>query len=364
MIAHIRWHEALRAALDGGARAVLVAVAAESGSTPREAGAAMVVTSGDIAGTIGGGHLEFEATRLAREALANRAPAAQWLVRFPLAARLGQCCGGVATLAFATLDADARPWLDVAAACARAATPFVVAGRIDANGNAGFRLVITTDDVRGSLGDAALDSAAIGEARARLALPEARSGIVAAPGATLFLHLCRPDAFPVCVFGNGHVGRALVQVLAALPAEIRWIDTREHDFPGAVSGNVEIVATDDPVAEVSAAPRGAYLGVMTHSHALDFAIVEAALARDDWRYLGLIGSRSKRAQFERRLVARGMASEAFARLTCPIGAGPLRSKEPGVIAVAAVAEILAVREAASAARSSRRDRVVTLGSRR
>ena len=348
MIAHTRWHDALRAAVTDGGRAVLVTVAAEIGSTPREAGAAMVVTANAQFGTVGGGHLEYEATRLARESLAQRASPAHWLVRFPLAARLGQCCGGVATLSFATLDEDALPWLDAAAACSRAGTPFVVTGCIEPGARAGRRLVVTTDDARGSLGNAALDSIAIVQARARLALTgaDARSGttIVAADDTTLFLHVCRAERFPVSVFGNGHVGRALVQVLTALPADVRWIDTREHDFPAEAASSVEIVATDDPPAEVSSAPRGSYLVVMTHSHPLDFEIVEAALARDDWRYLGLIGSKAKRAQLERRLVARGMAPDALSRIVCPIGSGPLRSKEPGVIAVAAAAEMLALRE--------------------
>jgi xanthine dehydrogenase accessory factor len=134
-------------------------------------------------------------------------------------------------------------------------------------------------------------------------------------------------------------------VLGALPADVRWIDTREHDFPDAPAGNVEIVASEDPQDEIASAPRGAYVAIMTHSHPLDFEVVEAALARDDWRYVGLIGSKSKRAQFERRLIARGLPPEALHRLTCPIGRGALRSKEPGVIAVAVAAEMLALREA-------------------
>jgi xanthine dehydrogenase accessory factor len=352
MIAHVRWHEALRATVSSGARAVLVTVAAGAGSTPREAGAAMVVTSSQVAGTIGGGHLEYEALRLAHEALATPGPPAHWLVRFPLAARLGQCCGGVATLSFATLDVGALSWLEVVEACSRASTPFAIVGCVMPGVHAGGRLVVTADDARGSLGDAALDSAAIAEVRARLALASTElrgaTGIMNADGITLFVHVVRPDAFPICVFGNGHVGRALVQVLGAIPADVRWIDTREHDFPAQVPANVEIVVTDDPTAEVAAAPRGASLIVMTHSHPLDFDIVETALARDDWVYIGLIGSKSKRAQFERRLLARGAAPESLLRVTCPIGAGPLHSKEPGIIAVAVAAELLALRESSAA----------------
>jgi xanthine dehydrogenase accessory factor len=90
--------------------------------------------------------------------------------------------------------------------------------------------------------------------------------------------------------------------------------------------------------------------VLTHSNGLDFDIVEAALERDDWAYLGLIGSKPKRAQFEKRLAARGAPESDRARVTCPIGArSGITSKEPGAIAVGVAAEILAVREALRAA---------------
>jgi xanthine dehydrogenase accessory factor len=340
---NVRWHESLKAALGRGERAALVTMAGGSGSIPRETGAAMVVTTTQASGTIGGGHLELEATRIARESLASASAPAHWLVRFPLAARLGQCCGGVATVAFATFEAGAHAWLDTACACARAGTPFIVAGRL----GTGARLVVTADDARGTLGDAAIDSLAVREARERLrcATAVSRATIVAAGDDTLVLHAEHRDPFVVCVFGNGHVGRALVHVLGALPADVRWIDGRDEDFPASVPSNATVAATDEPVDEIGNAPRGAYLVILTHSHALDYELVEAALARDDLAYVGLIGSKSKRAQFERRLLARGVAPEALARLTCPIGAGSLRSKEPGVIAVAVAAELLALREA-------------------
>jgi xanthine dehydrogenase accessory factor len=348
MTAYGPWHAIARETLARGQRVVLVVVASGTGSTPRETGAVMLVAPDRVVGTVGGGHLEHEALRMAREALASSAPPAQWLVRFPLAARLGQCCGGVSTLCFATLDAVAIAWLDTIAACVRARAAFAIVGRI-ASAPADERLVVTADDARGSIGDATLDSAAVALARSRLAGPVGeRSGetfVAQTASQTLLVHCVRPHAMPVLVFGNGHVGRALVQVLGAVDAEVAWIDAREEDFPAHVPANVEIVATADATYEVANAPPRACVVVMTHSHALDFDIVEAALSRDDWTYVGLIGSKSKRAQFERRLLARGTPPEALRRLTCPIGAGPLRGKSPGVIAVAAAAEILAVREA-------------------
>ena len=156
----------------------------------------------------------------------------------------------------------------------------------------------------------------------------------------------RPVDFHVLVFGNGHVGRALVHVLGALPARVTWVDERESDFPAAVPPNVEVVVTDTPDAELRAAPPGAYVLIMTHSHTLDFDLALAALARDDWRYVGMIGSKAKRAQFERRVAERGLPTDAAARVTCPIGATirGISSKEPGTIAVAVAAELLARRE--------------------
>ena len=353
------WPDALAAALARCERAVVVTVADTRGSAPRESGAAMIVTPGAAAGTIGGGHLEFEATRLAREALSgtgdDATPAATWLVRFPLAARLGQCCGGVATLAFQTVARDDAAWLAAVRACERTAAPFALVAVVGGGPAASLRLVVTADDVRGTLGAGPLDSAAIVAARARLAaVRDTRggdaggTGLAATGDATLLVHVVRPAGFDVLVFGNGHVGRALVQVLGALPARVTWIDERAADFPPAVPPNVEIVATDVPEAELSAAPPGSYVVITTHSHALDFDLALAALARDDWRYLGMIGSRPKRAQFERRAAQRGFGADATARLTCPIGTAfaPIRSKEPGTIAVAVAGEILMHRERA------------------
>ena len=161
---------------------------------------------------------------------------------------------------------------------------------------AGRRMVVTATTVEGSLGAAALDAAAIALARAQLAAADAGSAPAAVDRAAdlpVVLHLPGTATFDVLLFGNGHVGRALAQVLRALPARVRWIDAREADFPAATAGNVEIVATDLPEAELRAAPTGATVVVATHSHALDFDIVAAALARDDWSYLGMIGSRGE-----------------------------------------------------------------------
>ncbi len=345
------WPDALATALQRAGRVVLVTVADARGPTPRESGATMIVGAASVAGTIGGGSLEFEATRIAREALARRdPPAAAWLVRFPLGTKLGQACGGVATIAFQTITSDTAAWLEPARACLRTQPMIALVARIGSGCDAGARLLVTADDARGTLGDASADSAAIAAARERLGAgpgdAKAGSGVIERNAATLFIHLVRRTDFSVLVFGNGHVGRALVHVLGATPARVTWIDERAEGFPADVPVNVAMVATDAPETELRTAPTGSFVVILTHSHALDFGLAIAALARSDWRYIGMIGSGAKRAQLADELAQRGFPPEALARITMPIGVAiaPIRSKEPGAIAVAIAAELLAVRE--------------------
>ena len=343
----VAWLDGLERALARDGAAVLVVVATAKGSTPRETGAAMVVTREACIGSIGGGHLEFEATRIARDALGGADACGSFVVRFPLAASLGQCCGGVATLAFSRIDRGGAPWLDAASGCARTGLAFAIVSRIARDAASANRLVVTADDVRGTLGDVAVDSGAIAAARIRLAAGHDTAALVTFArdaDASLLVHVVRSSAFPVLVFGNGHVGRALVEVLGVVPAQVRWIDARADDFPPLVPANVEIVETEDPQDVLAEAPSGALVVITTHSHALDLALVEAALARTDWAYVGLIGSRSKRSQFERRLAARGYA-DPFRHIHCPIGtAVSIKAKHPGAIAVAIAAELLVARE--------------------
>ncbi len=166
------------------------------------------------------------------------------------------------------------------------------------------------------------------------------------------LPMTPPDCV-VYLFGAGHVGRALAEILGQLPCRVVWVDERKNAFPPAPPRNVKVVNSADPAREAANAPIGAYFLVMTHSHARDQAIVEAALRRGDFAYLGLIGSATKRARFVARLRAAGIAEAALQRLVCPIGAEGIPGKEPGVIALAAATEIMRRHRAGVAARSAR-----------
>lgn len=337
----IDWIATLSAALADEGRAVMVTVAATRGSAPREAGARMIATARHTYGTIGGGHLEFEAIRIARDALA--ASAGAWLARFPLAARLGQCCGGVATVLFQRFDRGAE------------ATLAGIASRVERGEVVALATAVTPEGCAPIVvaPDAALPEAVVVAAQSLLHQAQAPPTLLDDGGTSWFVELATANDFRVLVFGNGHVGRALVHVLGALPCSVTWVDEREHDFPAAVPPNVAIVATDLPDAEVRAAAPGSMFLVMTHTHALDFDVVAAILARNDARYVGMIGSKAKRAQMERRLAMRGLDAASIARVVCPIGIAGIDSREPGAIAVAVAAELLQERERSATASASR-----------
>ena len=332
------WLAQLQAVLRAESQAMVVTVAATRGSAPREAGTRMVVSAGALHGTIGGGHLEFDAIRIARDALAASDSGGNWLVRFPLAAKLGQCCGGVATLMFQRVSASAD-W--PAQLCARrdAGEPVVLVVGIGTPSPA--TLLATATTLRR---ESALPGPAVDAALKLLADDGGGSALVPDGQTTWYAERIVASDFNIVVFGNGHVGRALVQVLSTIACQVTWIDQREHDFPAAIPGNTTVVATDAPEDGVIDAPPGTWFLVMTHNHALDLELTARILGRGDFAYLGLIGSTSKRAQFEQRLAARGTSADALKRITCPIGIGAIRSKEPGAIAVAVAAELLQLRE--------------------
>jgi xanthine dehydrogenase accessory factor len=148
---------------------------------------------------------------------------------------------------------------------------------------------------------------------------------------------------PVLLFGAGHVGRALVLALAPLPFSVRWLDDREDAFPSHVPANVTPVVMRDPEAEIGRAASDALVLIMTHDHPLDMAVAAAALRRD-LPYVGLIGSATKRARFEKRFRELGLSERQIRSLICPIGIPGIRGKEPAVIAASVAVQLLQMRE--------------------
>ena len=295
-------------AIEAEGAAALITLAETAGSAPREAGARMVVRpSGGFFGTIGGGELEFEALEAARAALAaGRGPARRRSVA--LGPELGQCCGGRVVWRVETFDRRDLAELAPLAAAERAG-PFAALAHLAEDGRVARRR----------------DDGAAAEGVWREAFGEPTT--------------------PVYLFGAGHVGRALALALAPLPFTVTWIDPRPDEFPRLAPTNVTMVAAADPQAELKAAPDGALVLAITHSHPLDLAVVAEALRQDRFAYVGMIGSATKRARFVSQLRAAGIAEERVAKLVCPIGVAGIVGKEPAVIAVAVAAQLLMARGA-------------------
>ncbi len=148
---------------------------------------------------------------------------------------------------------------------------------------------------------------------------------------------------PLLLFGAGHVGRALVRALAPLPFKVTWIDSRHGAFDDAPQG-IATVLTDEPLGMLAQASDGAFILVMTYSHALDLDLVMEALRAERFAYVGLIGSETKRARFVAAMGKGGLAPSQVARLICPIGVPGIGDKSPAAIAASTAAQLLMVRE--------------------
>jgi xanthine dehydrogenase accessory factor len=271
----------------------------------------MLVWEDGQSGTIGGGALEFEAAAKARLALAGSPPTpslshgggrgASLVERVALGPSLGQCCGGAVVL-----------WTEVFEAVPEAVSGVVARG----------------------VGEMPLPvKRVLAAARGQGVRPSA--GLVAGWLVEPVAEACRE----VWVWGAGHVGRALVSVLAPLPGiAVTWVDVAVERFPEEVPEGVTVVPASDPAVLADHAPLGAEHLVLTFSHALDLELCHRLLLRG-FRSCGLIGSDTKWARFRSRLGGLGHAGEAISQIRCPIG-DPSLGKHPQAIAVGVVAELL------------------------
>lgn len=246
--------------------------------------------------------------------------------------------------------------------------------------DAGAWMAVFTDSLLGTIGGGHLEHQAIERARELLSLQPSKSGLAqgaAAPelmrmalgpslgqccGGVVHLSLQRVNAqdaatlrqqlytprMPVALFGGGHVGHALAELLARLPVALHWIDSREGIFPDALPAHVVCEHSEPVQGAVASLAPGSRVLIMSFSHAEDLDVLALCLTRQrqrgDLPYIGLIGSQTKWASFRHRLEARGFTSEELAHVTCPIGVPGIEGKEPEVIAVAVAAQLLQARQ--------------------
>lgn len=248
-----------------------------------------------------------------------------------------------------------KPWLDAMNRCTADDIPCVLVTLIGTQGSSpresGAKMLVTAHDSTGTLGGGTVELIAQERAREMItggtttvseedftlndSLDQACGGHM-----RLLFEPFLPSAFTIAIFGAGHVGRALVDVLAQVPCRIHWVDNRQGQFPAQVPPQVRMHAPEDPARVVHELPAGTLLVAMTHSHDTDLDILKAALARDDLGFVGTIGSATKRGRFMNRLREAGLGSAAEARLTCPVGLPGITGKAPGHIAISLAAQLL------------------------
>jgi xanthine dehydrogenase accessory factor len=323
---------------------VIVTVVGVRGSAPREIGAKMIVTGRETIGTIGGGQLEYQCTRVGVKQIRQEGPYSSQRLqrRFPLGSNCGQCCGGVVDVMFERIASSSSAWLGELKRLHDERRPVVVVTPLDESAG---RYLVTEDRCMHFARDVACADEVTAAAR-RIIVEHANALLL---GNFLLEPVMQCD-FHVAIFGAGHVGAAIVDILSKLDCNIRWIDCRRNIFPARLPDNVTRVESASPAQEVAAMPRGTNYLVMTHSHPLDFEICDQVLRRGDFAYCGLIGSLSKRRRFEREMRKQALPDALLDRLTCPVGVGGIASKKPVDIALAVAAELLRVRDAAGAAK--------------
>jgi xanthine dehydrogenase accessory factor len=267
---------------------VWISIERFEGSSPREVGAWMLVTTDSVQGkgvkvrgTVGGGHLEFDAIAKARELLHARPFAASsQTLRYALGPSLGQCCGGVVWLRMDAVPAENIPQLI-------ANFPYLAGGE-------GLK------------------------------------------------------SLKVSLFGGGHVGKAIVSALAPLPCAVHWVDSRDEIFPEQLPANVQAEHSAPVQAAVNDLEPQSHVLIMSFSHAEDLDVVAACLQRQrekkDLPFIGLIGSKTKWATFRHRLEERGFSADELAHITCPIGLPGIAGKEPEVIAASVAAQLMQFRK--------------------
>ncbi|MDA5093436.1 xanthine dehydrogenase accessory protein XdhC [Aliiroseovarius sp. KMU-50] len=292
----------LRQAICDHGNVVRVVVAEIKGSAPREVGAAMMVWADGQSGTIGGGELEWQATEKARDLLSGGTQ----LDRYPLGPALGQCCGGAVTVLsehFDQTSLEDLSGIDVFARAPQGGEPPLAV----------HRAIQRYRD------------------RGESFAPELVQGWMIEP--------MSPSRQPVWIYGAGHVGRALVNMLAPLPQfAITWVDTGPERFPADIPDGVTVLPAANPGNAVKFAPDDAHHLVLTYSHQIDLALCHAILLHGHFG-LGLIGSATKWSRFQSRLADLGHDHEKIRTINCPIG-DPGLGKHPQAIAIGVTTALL------------------------
>ena len=296
-------------------RCVLVFVTEHKGSTPRETGAWVLISEDQCLGTLGGGEVERTAIAEAHDLLAARKKWQRTDDSFQLGPDLGQCCGGFMSALLEPIDESAIAWLEEALS-------------VETEGYVFFPLTSRSDTPQ-VINDCLPDNL----------------------GETIGVHI-QPLLDPrprIVLYGGGHVGKAIAVIATQMPVRLEVVDER-LDILAEIpcSNNIKISHRDNSPSHARELTDADAVLIMTHSHGLDYRLCHMLLGNTDISYIGLIGSETKSARFRSGFLKEGFHTDAIDQITCPIGAAGPNGKEPGIIAIAALNEIMQTLESTDA----------------
>lgn len=253
----------------------------------------------------------------------------------------------------------AQHWFDAVQKCQHKGEAYALVTVLGCTGSTprdqSSKMVITGERCYDTIGGGHLEFVVTNKARELLANNQnsqeidhfplgASLGQCCGGSATVLIETFAACTFQVGVFGAGHVAKALMNILAGLPCQVSWVDSRAELFPApqAIADNISAIVSDDPGYEMENMPAGADVLILTHNHQLDYELCEQALKNPGIRHIGLIGSETKAKRFIKRLSARGFSEQDIARVKCPVGISSIPGKLPMEVAVSIAGELIAI----------------------
>lgn len=248
-------------------------------------------------------------------------------------------------------------WFDAVQHCEQDGEAYVIATVLGGAGSIprdqGSKMVITANGQFDTLGGGHLEFKVTEQARELIAKNEAGNQVQHFPlgaslgqccggSVTVLFESFIQQGMHLTVFGAGHVAKSLIKILGDLPGRVNWVDNRENIFPDTqnIPSNVTTHLMEYPTDIIKTLPAHSQLLVLTHNHQLDYEIVEAAIKRDDFSFIGCIGSDTKAKRFQMRLQHKGFTQDQIKNMLCPVGELDIPGKLPMQVAVSMAAQLI------------------------
>jgi xanthine dehydrogenase accessory factor len=349
------WLKHLRTAIALNNGFVLITIIATKGSTPCSHGDKIVYTDNEVIfGSIGGGNLEYKALSTAKEML-NLNDNSNQLIKYPLGATLGQCCGGYVKVLFESFVGNYSSlkgedsWVEKVSRYYIESEDFILATSIDNDKDSKLdkqKFLLKQNDFYSSSEDKQLSNFVKDHSLKLLQNSQCSTLIEfeneSGSGSTICLEkVVFSELLPVAIFGAGHISRALMPILINLPIKLFWIDDRQEQFDKFQGDTSQIkIICDDMVEITSDLPDNVYCLVITYSHQIDFEVCEKMIIQNNFSYLGMIGSSIKGNKFRDRFKQKNYSEEVINKFTCPIGEKHKFLKSPTAIAVTIAMDLM------------------------